>query len=119
MYWKPMARRRDEPNRFLVPMMIGPHTARSDSSYSADDMGRIASANCGSIWSQTFGYDPFGNLTKSGSISWMPGYNSSTNRSTLSGTSNAPRPPQASARIWGGTHSATPIARGSTKPARR
>jgi RHS repeat-associated protein len=55
--------------------------------YSADDVGRIASANCGSIWSQTFGYDPFGNLSKSGSISWLPGYSSSTNQYTLAGTS--------------------------------
>ena len=45
------------------------------------------SANCGSAWSQTFSYDPFGNLAKSGSLSWMPGYNSATNRYTLGGTS--------------------------------
>jgi len=33
--------------------------------YTHDDLGRVASANCGSsIWSQTFGYDPFGNITK-------------------------------------------------------
>ncbi len=54
--------------------------------YSADDLGRIASANCGSIWSQTFTYDPFSNLSKSRSISWLPGYNTSTNRYTLGGT---------------------------------
>ncbi|HKW16867.1 MAG TPA: RHS repeat-associated core domain-containing protein [Terriglobales bacterium] len=56
-------------------------------SYSHDGMGRVASASCGTTWSQTFTYDPFGNITKSGSISWQPGYNSATNRYTLAGTS--------------------------------
>jgi len=55
--------------------------------YSYDDLGRITSANCGTPWSQTFSYDPFGNLTKSGSISWQPGYDQTTNRYMLSGTS--------------------------------
>jgi len=33
--------------------------------YTHDDLGRIASANCGSsIWSQTFSFDPFGNINK-------------------------------------------------------
>jgi len=41
----------------------------------------------GSTWAQTFSYDPFSNLTKSGSISWMPGYDTSSNRYTLAGTS--------------------------------
>jgi RHS repeat-associated protein len=52
-----------------------------------DDLSRIISANCGTPWSQSFSYDPFGNITKSGSITWMPGYNQSTNRYTLGGTS--------------------------------
>jgi YD repeat-containing protein len=52
-----------------------------------DDLGRLVSVNCGSIWAQTFSYDPFGNLTKSGSLTWNPGYNLSTNRYTLGGTS--------------------------------
>jgi RHS repeat-associated protein len=55
--------------------------------YTHDDMARTASVNCGSPWSQTFTYDPFGNITKSGSITWQPGYNSATNRYTLGGTS--------------------------------
>ncbi len=54
--------------------------------YTHDDLMRIASANCGSPWSQTFGYDAFGNLTKSGSLTWNPGYNVATNRYTLAGT---------------------------------
>jgi RHS repeat-associated protein len=49
-----------------------------------DEWGtRLISANCGSIWAQTFGYDAFGNITKSGSISWMPGYNSNNQYSTV------------------------------------
>jgi len=48
--------------------------------YSYDDLARISSANCGSTWSQTFGFDPFGNVTKSGSVSFQPTYNAATNR---------------------------------------
>jgi RHS repeat-associated protein len=48
--------------------------------YSHDDLGRISSVNCGSVWSQSFGFDPFGNLTKSGSVSFQPTYNTATNR---------------------------------------
>lgn len=42
--------------------------------YGHDDLMRINSASCGSPWSQTFSYDPFGNISKSGSISWQPTY---------------------------------------------
>ncbi|MGZ4816749.1 MAG: hypothetical protein ACXVZV_15140, partial [Terriglobales bacterium] len=35
---------------------------------------------CPSIWQQTFGVDVFGNLTKNGSQSFTPTYNSATNR---------------------------------------
>lgn len=52
-----------------------------------DDLTRIASDNCGSVWSQMFSYDPFGNITKSGNSAWMPGYNESNNRYQLGGTS--------------------------------
>jgi RHS repeat-associated protein len=54
--------------------------------YTYDDLVRLASANCGTPWSQTFSYDPFGNLTKNGSITWNPGYSAATNRYTLGGT---------------------------------
>lgn len=50
--------------------------------YSHDDLTRVASANCGSAWSQTFSYDAFGNITKSGSLSFAPTYSASTNRMT-------------------------------------
>jgi hypothetical protein len=56
--------------------------------YTYDDLSRIASVNCsGGAWAQTFTYDPFGNVAKSGSISWQPGYNPATNRYQLAGTS--------------------------------
>lgn len=48
--------------------------------YSYDDLARLASGNCGSVWSQTFTYDAFGNITKSGSMQFQPGYNWQTNR---------------------------------------
>jgi RHS repeat-associated protein len=50
--------------------------------YSHDDLGRIASANCGTPWNQTFTYDPFGNISKSATagISFLPQYSESTNR---------------------------------------
>ncbi|MDT8067722.1 MAG: RHS repeat-associated core domain-containing protein [Terriglobia bacterium] len=36
--------------------------------------------NCGSIWSQSFGFDPFGNINKTGSQSFTPTYSNSTNQ---------------------------------------
>ena len=43
--------------------------------YSYDDLARLASGNCGSsVWAQTFSYDAFGNITKSGSMQFQPGY---------------------------------------------
>ncbi|HKW87404.1 MAG TPA: RHS repeat-associated core domain-containing protein [Candidatus Acidoferrales bacterium] len=53
--------------------------------YSYDDLARIASGNCGSVWSQTFSYDAFGNITKSGNSQFQPGYN--LNNQMISGAS--------------------------------
>jgi RHS repeat-associated protein len=51
--------------------------------YGYEDLNRVASANCGSVWSQTFGYDAFGNLTKNGSMSFQPVYtNPATGQNT-------------------------------------
>lgn len=63
-------------------------------SYLYDDLGRVgtppgstaASINCGSAWSQTVSYDRYGNVTKSGSISWQPGYNAANNRYLQAGS---------------------------------
>jgi YD repeat-containing protein len=54
-------------------------------SYSYDALARLSGANCGSIWSQTFTADAFGNLTKSGTISFQPTYSASTNQVTKVG----------------------------------
>ncbi len=56
-------------------------------SYAHDDLIRIASANCGSVWSQTFSYDAFGNLSKSGTSSFQPTYSYQTNHMTQIGSS--------------------------------
>jgi RHS repeat-associated protein len=49
-------------------------------SYAYDDLARLASANCGSVWSQTFSSDAFGNLSKTGTITFQPTYSTSTNQ---------------------------------------
>ncbi|MDR3578202.1 MAG: RHS repeat-associated core domain-containing protein, partial [Anaerolineaceae bacterium] len=51
-------------------------------SYSHDDLGRAASVNCSgtSPWSQSFSYDAFGNINKSGSSSFGASYSASTNQ---------------------------------------
>jgi RHS repeat-associated protein len=48
--------------------------------YSADDLSRISSASCGGAWAQTFTYDPFGNITKAGSITYAASYSTATNQ---------------------------------------
>jgi RHS repeat-associated protein len=51
--------------------------------YSHDDLIRIVGANCGTAAAQTFSYDPFGNIAKSGSpYSFQPTYSAATNRMT-------------------------------------
>ncbi|HUA14073.1 MAG TPA: RHS repeat-associated core domain-containing protein [Verrucomicrobiae bacterium] len=39
-------------------------------------------ANCGSVWSQTFSLDPFGNLSKSGSAQFLPTYTGASGTNT-------------------------------------
>jgi YD repeat-containing protein len=49
-----------------------------------DDLGRLLSANCGTPWSQSFSYDQFGNISKTGSITWacLTCYNSNNQYTT-------------------------------------
>lgn len=56
--------------------------------YVYDDVTRVTSANCGSAAAQTFSYDPFGNINKSGSPnSFQPTYSNTINRiASVSGT---------------------------------
>jgi RHS repeat-associated protein len=50
-------------------------------SYIYDDITRLTSANCASAAAQTFSYDPFSNIDKSGSpYTFNPTYSSTTNR---------------------------------------
>ena len=58
-------------------------TAASGTGY--DDLGRLVGANCGSIWSQTFSFDPFGNIDLFGNDAWTPTYNTATNHYSVSG----------------------------------
>ena len=55
--------------------------------YTHDDLNRISTANCGSVWSQTFSPDAFGNIKKTGTISFQPTYNPLTNQMTEIGSS--------------------------------
>src|SRR5260370_2676369 len=60
-------------------------TGTSDSqtcNYLYDDLRRLSTANCGTPWSQTFTYDAFGNITKSGSSSFIPRYSPTQNQFT-------------------------------------
>jgi len=57
--------------------------------YGYDDMVRITSANCGSGWSQTFSFDPVGNITKNGSMQFQPLYNLPRNRISTVGSTTA------------------------------
>lgn len=56
--------------------------------YSHDDLIRIANANCGGAAAQTFSFDPFGNINKSGSpYTFNAFYSASTNHITCIGGS--------------------------------
>jgi RHS repeat-associated protein len=54
-----------------------------------DDLGRLLSDNCGSVWAQTFSYDQYDNLTKAGSSTWNPGYNSANNHYNIGSYDNS------------------------------
>ena len=48
-----------------------------------DALGRLTTFNCTgptNPWQQSFTYDTFGNITKDGTISWMPSYNQPKNQ---------------------------------------
>jgi RHS repeat-associated protein len=78
------------PNGTLGQLVIGDDFNSGGAqtcNFAYDDVTRLVTDNCGSAWSQTFSYDQYDNLTKSGSSSWMPGYNAANNRySTIGAT---------------------------------
>jgi len=52
-------------------------------SYGYDDLTRVASANCGTVWNETFTLDPLGNIDKnaiSGALNFLPTYSETTNQ---------------------------------------
>ena len=55
-----------------------------------DDLGRLISDNCSPAWSQSFSYDQYDNVTKSGSISWNPGYNAANSHYSSIGATYDP-----------------------------
>lgn len=48
--------------------------------YITDDLARLAKVTCGTTWQQTFSFDAFGNVTKTGTQNFTPSYSSATNR---------------------------------------
>jgi RHS repeat-associated protein len=51
--------------------------------FSYDDLARLSTDNCGTAWSQSYSFDPFGNITTTGSSPWPPsgsGYTLSNNQ---------------------------------------
>jgi RHS repeat-associated protein len=53
--------------------------------YGYDDLGRVNNVGCPSVWAQTFTYDPFGNIQKTGNSAWLPNYNNNNQYSSISG----------------------------------
>jgi hypothetical protein len=73
------------PNGTLQQLVIADNLSSSDSQtcpVGHDDLARISSFNCGTLWSETYAYSPdyAGNVTKSGSLSFNPGYTPANNR---------------------------------------
>jgi hypothetical protein len=54
--------------------------------YGYDDLARVSSAGCGSAWAQNFSYDAFGNISKTGNLSFQPTYNSANQYQSLPST---------------------------------
>jgi RHS repeat-associated protein len=66
-------------NGTLGKLVIADALNTSDSqtcTYTHDDLARVSGASCSSspAWSQTFAYDAFGNISKSGTSSFLPSY---------------------------------------------
>lgn len=55
--------------------------------YSYDDIARLVSDQCGSVWSQTFQYDQYDNLNQFGNQPWTAPYYAANNHYNLAGTS--------------------------------
>jgi hypothetical protein len=88
------------PNGTLAELAINdqvPGTSDTQTcTYAYDDLARVAGVTNGTpgvkclngsttVWSQTFTYDAFGNVTKNGSATFIPTYSTATNQFTISG----------------------------------
>ena len=79
-------------NGTLGKLVIADQLNAADSQtcgYVHDDLARLGgktvngySVDCGTAWQQLFAFDPFGNITKSGSGTFLPTYSAATNRFT-------------------------------------
>ena len=72
-------------NKQVFTDTITPSNAQT-CTYSYDSLLRLTGDSCGSAWSQTFTYDPFGNIVKSGSSSFAATYNGKNEIATLGST---------------------------------
>ena len=53
------------------------HTGNAQTcAFGYDDLSRLTTDQCGGVWQQTFGYDAFGNIEKTGSSTFLVGYTS-------------------------------------------
>jgi RHS repeat-associated protein len=87
------------PNGTLGTLVVADSlSGTSDSqtcNYYYDDLARLGgkdsngySVDCGTKWQQLFTFDPFGNISKSGTASFLPTYSTATNHfATISGLS--------------------------------
>jgi RHS repeat-associated protein len=75
------------PNGTLNKLVINdqiPGTADSQTcTYGYDDLQRVSGVSCGALWSQTFTYDAFGNITKSGTGAFAPSYTFTVNNNSV------------------------------------
>jgi hypothetical protein len=67
------------PNGTLKQLQITDNITSADTQtcpVAHDDLGRVTSFNCGALWNESYAYSPdyAGNVTKSGSLSFAPGY---------------------------------------------
>jgi hypothetical protein len=73
------------PNGTLQKLAITDNITSADTqtcTTAHDDLARITSFNCGALWNESYSFsaDDAGNVTKSGSLSFSPGYTASNNR---------------------------------------
>lgn len=73
------------PNGTLQKLVIADNVQLASDSqtcnFGYDDLTRLVTDSCGSQWSQTYSYDQYDNLNKTGNPggTWLPGYNPTNN----------------------------------------